>query len=336
MDKDKIWQHITRNLADEENAEDKIIVDTWLNKNNLNPKIYHRLKEIWDYNPTQINLMPQIYQKLLQRIKSFQTQHNPYIIINRILRIAALVILALLSGYLINQFTDFSKQTEIVYNEISVPKGNRSAIFLPDSTKVWISNDTKIKYPVDFTGENRVVDLAGEAYFEVHHNRDYPFLVKIGKHRIRVMGTKFSVSAYPEDDFIKTSLVKGQVQFDISRKNAPDKYISYSLKPGFSLTYNKNERNLTETKITTNFCNYWMNGVYEFKSEKLESLAKIIYRIYNITIVFEDDCLKNKTYTGALSIDDNIFTFIEAVKRTAVEPIEYSYDKNKIYIKLKN
>jgi hypothetical protein len=75
--------------------------------------------------------------------------------------------------------------------------------------------------------------------------------------------------------------------------------------------------------------------MYAFKDESLESLSVKIKRIFNVEIVFEDDFLKNKTYTGTISINDNIFIFMEAIRRTSVEPIEYKFNKNIIYVKLK-
>lgn len=76
--------------------------------------------------------------------------------------------------------------------------------------------------------------------------------------------------------------------------------------------------------------------MYSFKDEKFEALAVKLKRIFNVEVVFEDEFLKNKTYTGTININDNIFIFMEAIRRTSVQPIEYKFNNNVIYVKLKN
>lgn len=160
-----------------------------------------------------------------------------------------------------------------------------------------------------------------------------PFIVNIGKNRIKVLGTHFSVTAYPDDNKVRADLVEGKIQFDIA--NGKGGFHSYMVKPSHSLVLDKTSGKLSESKIPDGFYDYWHKGIYKFRNETLEDLALKIDRIYNTQLVFEDEALKCKRFSGTISIDDNIFTFIEAVKRTSIEPIEYSYEKNKIYVKLK-
>ncbi|HSO89177.1 MAG TPA: FecR family protein, partial [Draconibacterium sp.] len=216
--------------------------------------------------------------------------------------------------------------------EIIVPRGNRMKVILPDSSIVWLNNETKFKYTSDFAS-NRVVELSGEAYFNVHHDSKHPFVVKIGNQQIKVLGTRFSVNAYPEDKLIETSLISGSVEFDTNK--AINGKSSFLLEPGYSLFYDKQNNSITEQKIQSSYYEYWENGMYAFKDESLESLSVKIKRIFNVEIVFEDDFLKNKTYTGTININDNIFIFMEAIRRTSVQPIEYKFNKNIIYVKLK-
>jgi len=115
-------------------------------------------------------------------------------------------------------------QTEevVAWQEIVVPRGNRMKMILPDSTVVWLNNETKLKYASDFS-ENRLVDLTGEAYFNVKHDPLHPFIVNVGSERIKVLGTKFSVNAYPDDQIIETSLISGSVKFESSPENNKSK-----------------------------------------------------------------------------------------------------------------
>jgi hypothetical protein len=110
----------------------------------------------------------------------------------------------------------------------------------------------------------------------------------------------------------------------------------FLLKPGYRLTYNKENSKITTQRIQSSYYQYWEKGVYAFKDESFESLAVKIKRIFNVEVVFENEFLKKKTYTGTININDNIFLFMEAIRRTSVEPIEYKFNKNIIYVKLKN
>ncbi len=327
MDKEKVIEKISKGEALTDSKE----LLGWVNQSEENQKTYIRYKNLWALLQRGKEMDTKYIEEGLRNVKSKINRSNKRFSFINVFKYAAIIVVALIGGFMLNTLRF---DTEISMNEINVPKGNRTSIVLPDSTKVWINNDTKFKYPSVFSGNERVIELTGEAYFEVKHDPKHPFIVKTGHARVKVIGTKFIVSAYPDDDYIETYLISGNVHFQIRKNNYSKKFISYNLNPGYSLNYNKNSGKLIKKRITSTFYNYWMNGIYEFNDESLESLANKIYRIYNTKIIFENDFLKHKTYTGTLSVDDNIFTFIEAIKRTTVEPIEYRYEKNKIYIKL--
>jgi len=149
-----------------------------------------------------------------------------------------------------------------------------------------------------------------------------------------VYGTRFSVNAYPEDQYIETSLISGSVVFE--NDTEINGKTEFKIEPGNSLYYNKQSKTVENKKIQSSFYEYWEKGMYSFKDERFETLAIKLKRIFNVEVVFEDEFLKNKTYTGTININDNIFIFMEAIRRTSVQPIEYRFNNNMIYVKLKN
>jgi ferric-dicitrate binding protein FerR (iron transport regulator) len=324
-----IWSYISRQITGEANDDDREKVSEWLKEDHKNKLVYQRLGKIWNSGSLASVRLPFLYWRVKRRILQADQKARSRHLFFQISKIAAVVLLLLsLSFFAWHYFSDQrTKESPIAFNTVSVPKGNRSEIILPDSTKVWLNNGTKLVFPERFQSAKREVELTGEAYFEVMHDKSRPFFVKAGNSRIKVLGTTFAVSAYPDDPFIETSLIEGKVIFETGKS-------SYELTPGFSINYDKNRNRLSRQQIGSAFYDYWKKGVYSFKNESLESLAKKIYRIYNIRLVFENDFLQNKTYTGTLSINDNIFTFIEAIRRTSVQPIDYQYDytKNIIYL----
>ncbi len=336
MSEDKIWQSIARKLAGEASDEEQSVIDGWAGNNKNNKAVYTILSKIWDHKPLQtINTSP-IYSKLLQRRSSFEQKQNfTSRFLYYALRISAVLFLLLSTTIIVNKYLAVANNEDMGCQEIYVPKGNRTSFTLPDGSKVWISNDSKIKYPNRFKKNTRELELEGEAYFEVVHENGRPFIVNVGKNRVRVLGTKFSITAYPDDDIVRAELVSGKILFDLYAGKGGTGFKSYEIKPSHSLVWDKTSGKLFDSKIMEGFYDYWQNGVYEFNDESLESLSKKIDRIYNVEVVFEDGSLKNRRFSGTISMNDNIFTFMEAIKRTSLVPFEYKYDRNKIFVKLK-
>lgn len=333
MEKDDIWSQITRKIAGEETSEDTESVDNWLKRKKANKQIYDILSEVWNFRELPQNNNNSLWNSLWRRIVVHDNQPKTLFYTTTLFKVAAVLIFILLSNFLVYTYRLDLRLNEIAYQEIVVPRGNRMKIVLPDSTSIWLSNETKLRYASSFSSQNREVELSGEAYFDVHHDAKNPFTVKIGNQHIRVLGTRFSVNAYPEDEIIETSLITGSVIFESDKKINGES--EFSLKPGNSLLYDKKSNSITTQKIQSSFYQYWENGVYVFTDEKFENISVKIKRIFNVELVFQDDFLKHKTYTGTININDNIFTFMEAIRRTSAEPIEYKFNKNKIFIKLK-
>lgn len=331
MSENKIWESIARKMDGEKHPSDDNQLDEWLAEKQRNKAIFKFIKAIWESNWKGQDVAGTDYSTLKRRIYKYEHK-SKYFLWRSAIQAAAVVVIVFATIFIYSQVQEQSINEQTSYQKISVPKGNRTHIELPDGTNVWLNNDTKLKYPTQFAKDSRNVELTGEAYFEVEHNADAPFYVNVGKHRIKVLGTKFTVCAYPNDNLIETALISGKIQFEIASKTKQSTHI---LNPGNSLSFNTKSNKLTQKKIDSDFLKYWTTGIYEFKDESFENLAKKIHRIYNITIVFEDEFLKAKTYSGSLGLEDNIFTFMEAIKRTTKEPIEYNYEKNRFYVKLK-
>ncbi|GAF02724.1 FecR domain-containing protein [Saccharicrinis fermentans] len=104
------------------------------------------------------------------------------------------------------------KTDKLVYNTLKIPRGGEFFIELSDKSKVWLNSETTLRYPVSFTNKQRVVELTGEAYFEVSKDTKRPFIVISNNHTVQVLGTQFNISSYPEEADIKTTLVQGSVK----------------------------------------------------------------------------------------------------------------------------
>lgn len=331
MNNESIWKQLAGKLTGEDAEGQDEALDQWLASDRLNRGVFRRLIEIWNYHPADGQDTSGIYRRLRERMARNERTGSPRHLVYYTLRISAIVFLLAGTTFLVQMITGEQKKNPTALNEIFVPRGSRTSVVLPDNSRVWLSNQSTLTYPGTFGGNLREVQLTGEAYFEVTRQTSKPFVVHFGKHRIRVLGTKFSVTAYPDAPTVKAELISGKVMLDLQTEN---QYQTVEMKPGQSLLYDKAAQTITESAVDAGFYDYWLKGVYTFKDEKLESLARKAERIYNVEIVFGDPQLKGKRYSGSFGVDDNLYTFIEAIRQTSVDPVGYKMEKNKLYLYL--
>ena len=172
----------------------------------------------------------------------------------------------------------------LTYNELVVPYGKKMKLILSDSTVVHINSGTSLKYPVKFLeNKDRKVFLEGEAFFEVTKSNTAPFIVNTDKIDIRVLGTKFDVSAYRDDKHVSTVLVEGSVEIFTpgSSTIGEEKYL---LEPGQIGSWNKSMDKIKITETDVNEYTSWINGEIIFKIRPFPEILKVLERHYNVSI----------------------------------------------------
>ncbi|MEN8226794.1 MAG: FecR domain-containing protein [Bacteroidota bacterium] len=163
----------------------------------------------------------------------------------RIAAVMLLPLLAYLGWEVYNQKLWVKNQTEIVYNEIVCPMGARSQFELPDGTTGSLNNGSRLKYPVKFTGNSREVELTGEAYFDVSHHRNRPFIISTDGLDVRVLGTRINIYSYPEECYQEFTLESGSAELFTTENDR--KITVAKLKPGQHVLYRpKNKNNGTQ------------------------------------------------------------------------------------------
>ena len=202
--------------------------------------------------------------------------------------------------------------TNIRWQSIKVPKGRKISIILSDGTTVKLNSDTQFTYPDNFIGENRTVKLIGEAFFEVEHNKEKPFIVENSLQNITVLGTKFNISCYANDRKIKTTLTEGSVKIE-SKLNKS----SIVLLPGEQGVLSVNNAQLTKNKIDVNRPISWLNDVLYFNNEEIEDLSNKIERWYNVKITFNNDDIKTVHFTGVLRKEKSIDHILSLIEKTS-------------------
>ena len=245
---------------------------------------------------------------------------------------AAILIVAFVSGLYVRSLLSDHNQT-VQYAEIEVMYGQIGHLFLFDGTEVWLNSGTKFKYPNKFNQNERNVFMEGEAYFKVAPNKHLPFIVNTGKLEVKVLGTSFNLSAYPSETTQSVYLDEGKVQInDI----AGDKIGEIS--PGEMAVKTDGNPSIQVKNADSYFYTSWKNGKITFSSEKLSEIAKKMERWYNVEIRFEQELLKDFSFSGTILRNKPIDQTIMAMELLA--PIKFQYEvrpheKNLITIILK-
>lgn len=185
------------------------------------------------------------------------------------------------------------------FNKVINPSGKQYQLVLSDSTVVWLNAGSCISYPVQFDKNERVVAISGEAYFEVAHRSEQPFLVQVyatpGEQgaEVKVLGTKFNINAYPENHAIITSLLEGSVAFTPVEKD--HKAAPVILKPGEEVQLSPDRQPVKSRKDIAKIVS-WKDGIFDFKKESLETILNWITRWYGIEVV------NKSSFDGTLSV----------------------------------
>ena len=208
--------------------------------------------------------------------------------------------------------------------EVEAPAGARINFELTDGTRVWLNHGSKLKYPYRFTGKSRNVFLTGEAFFEVAHNKDIPFVVGTSRIDVKATGTVFNVSAYPDESLVKTTLIEGRV---ILFEKASNRKIK-TLSPNECLKYDSNKhRYMLETEDINKYT-AWKDGKLVFKNDLIEDVAKKLSRWYNIEVEVSDKKAKEFTFTATFS-DETLPQALELL--SSASPVIYKLtDRNRL------
>ena len=215
------------------------------------------------------------------------------------------------------------EQNRLIYNRIDVPRGGEYSLALADGTKVWLNSESSLKYPVQFVGSERRVELTGEAYFEVAHNASKPFFVKAGDAEIKVLGTKFNISSYTDEEYIATTLVEGSVEVS----NLGSKEL---LKPGFQAVVNRRGGEFQVKEVDTRLYTSWVNGVFEFKNNSLEEICYQLSRWYNVEFFFTEKQYRELRFSGAAKREKPVDFALNMIEKMA--NVKFAIKDDKIIV----
>jgi ferric-dicitrate binding protein FerR (iron transport regulator) len=270
--------------------------------------------------------------------KRIQRRGKVQVFFSSLTHAAAILFVPVLTALLYTYMSDRPVNLKASDLEIVAPGGSRLQMELSDGTKVWLNHGSRLRYPSRFDGKNRKVYLKGEAFFEVAHNEKVPFIVETDRLEVKATGTEFNVSAYPDDKFVESSLVRGKV---IVYGNDHE---LKALFPDESLKFDRTKNNFTIERGSAGKYSAWKDGLLIFKNDPVEEIAKKLSRWYNVEVVIQEDKAKEFTFTATF-IDETLPEVLELM--TLATPVSYKlsqrkktadggFTKQKVLIGLKN
>lgn len=244
---------------------------------------------------------------------------NKWLLIRRYAAIACSLIIIGLGSYYITRMSLYSMKEFIV----SVDKGQKANLILPDGTSVWLNSDSRIKYDNAYNTNDRRIILEGEAYFEVAKDKEKRFIVTANNIDVEALGTSFNIKSYQTDKTVTVTLVEGKLKVSDNKKDM-------LLNPNERLTYNKENKafTMTDTYDVANVA-IWRNNELAFYGESLEEIGTILSRIYNIDIVFTSESAKHYRFSGVIK-NNSLGNVFEIISLTA--PIQYKIYNNTVEI----
>jgi ferric-dicitrate binding protein FerR (iron transport regulator) len=200
-----------------------------------------------------------------------------------------------------------AKRKKAEYHKINVPRNGEFYVELSDGTKVWVNSASSIGFKSRFDGKYRVVDLVGEAYFEVAKNAEQPFVVRTNNMDVRVLGTHFNIKAYPDETHTYATLNEGKIQVSKGELNE-------ILAPDQQLSLNNSTKEFTREEVDASIYSAWVRGKFVFKDERLDDILNALSRWYDVKIFYQDQNLQDDRFSLSVNRYDDIETLLNHLR----------------------
>jgi len=218
-------------------------------------------------------------------------------------------------------YTSNNATQELVYNTLTTPRGGQYSVRLSDGTMVWLNAASSIRFPATFTGSERLVEVTGEAYFEVAQDASRVFKVNVNDMQVMVLGTHFNVMAYEDEKMIKTTLLEGAVK--VSRQHQ-----AVVLKPGQQAQSGASGAIQLASGVDVNEVVAWKNNLFWFENADIRNVMRQVARWYNVEVEVSGDIALH--FTGSIPRNVNVSRVFEILQEAG--SIHYTITKDKIIV----
>ncbi len=310
-DREKIDRIFKGNYSDDDSSYfSKIFCDQYDEK-----KLKQILLELWDElfpgnfddDPDLDHILYKIHYDINSNASEKKRSLRNKIIMG--LGISAAIFLPLFFYFMFQIYQTTDDKENLTFIEINSPAWTRTQFKLPDGTTGWLNSNSSLKYNGDFLSERQVF-VSGEVFFDVNANDEKPFNVNTGEASITVLGTRFNVAAYENEDFLEVVLEEGKLIF-----NDDDMKISYNMAPNEKVLYNKSMQVLKLELVNPLKYTSWTEGMLVLRNDPLDVIARKLERWYNVDVVIEDS-IKTDIKLRATFFDESLEEVLYLLKRS--------------------
>ncbi|MEP4532153.1 MAG: FecR domain-containing protein [Cyclobacteriaceae bacterium] len=288
-----IFKYLNKTLNQQEYEQ----LQSWLELDEENRIILNKLISFYRNNESKLSgLKEEVWSEINERLERPDVSLNPkhFINMSRLLKIAAIFLIISASVFVMNQFAGENEIAEVVaVKTISkeAPFGRKVTTQLPDGSLVTLNSGSKIRYPERFSNSAREVSLSGEAFFEVEHNPDKPFLVQMNGDIVRVLGTSFNIRSYNQDSAVYVSVATGRVSYSIP---SGDEVV---LEPDRMATYLPKQGSLSTGEVDKLRAFGWKDKVLYFDNITFDKVIIEVERWYGVEIDYPEELVSRGTYS---------------------------------------
>lgn len=323
---------IFKKLKGSISLEEQSILDVWIGQSVENEKTYKEIETDWqltkDYE-SEIAIAIDVdkdFQLLQQRIRideaiiqspqdNLRVANQP---IGKIVQMntkkasrnwigwASAAVIALALGF---WFSNNQNDSTSALVALQTKYQEKKEVQLVDGTKIWLNEDSKLSYPTAFDGTNRIVQLTGEAYFDVAKNPNQPFIIETNQAKITVLGTAFNVRTRITETVTEVVVAEGRVRFE---NNLGDK--SVELIKNQKGVYSSAENTLLKTEEQHLNDMAWHSNKIIFSDTPLAEVVEVLEELYDVTIQVQQSSMLDCTWSGFYKVEDGVQRILEKLK----------------------
>lgn len=297
--------------------EQERLIAEWIDHDPTSERIFNAERKIY-------NTLMMMDRKDLPAVGKPKTRRIPRWT-RELMRTAAILALTVGIGY--RFYADLERRMDVAQTSIYVPVGQQLDITLSDGSKVTVNGSSTITYPAIFSGNQRRVQLSGEAYFAVNHDSKHPFVVETSKYDVEVLGTEFNVEAYENSGKFITSLVHGKVK--VTNNDDPEE--SVVLMPNQKVQLAAGKLVVETIPEYENF--QWRDGLIAFKQATFVEMMELFEKYYGVHVLYNAARLPKTTFSGKIRISEGVDHALWALQQSA--PFRYEKNADSMIITIK-
>ena len=286
------WGIIINFLNREESASEKSDLEKWLNSSKKNVELFRQIEQTWVISKSQDTDFQIDTKKAWAKIQQQLPTNTPQITSNKFelfreyWKYAAIILFSFLTWSLYTYFDSNQQYMLVETNSLQ-----KKSIKLSDGTQVWLNQNSTLKYPEQFEGEERHLYFTGEAFFQVTPNPEKPFIISSNKLTIKVLGTSFNFRAYADESQKELSVVSGKVSFKHKKSKA------LIVKAQEKAVFDKVSRQFKKQSSGDENFLAWKTGKLVFKDQTFQEIARELSRYYQTDFVIKNSNLRKEKLT---------------------------------------